>query len=305
MLSNASCAYIFPGQGSQAVGMGRELQGSEPFARAMWGEADSLLGFELSKIALEGPESELQRTENTQPALLVASLAELRAHTERGTLPPASFLAGHSLGEYTALVVAGSLSFADAVKLVRKRGELMAAEGERVEGAMSAVIGLDTDALSEICANAGIDIANFNSPEQTVISGAADRVRKAGEEARAAGARRVIPLNVSGAFHSRLMRPAAESFRATLAEVAFSSPGVQVISNVSAQPLRSQEEIGAELVEQLYSPVRWYQTLQFMWEQGVRDYYEIGPGRVLTGLVRRTLPEATAVCSENLKAEVR
>jgi [acyl-carrier-protein] S-malonyltransferase len=298
-------AWIFPGQGSQAVGMGRDLYASEPAARALWDEADALLGFGLSRLAFEGPELELRRTEHAQPALLVAGLVQLAVLQDRGALSPPRCLAGHSLGEYTALAAAGSLTFSDALRLVRARGELMAAEGERVGGAMSAVFGLAPEQLASLCAEEGADIANLNSPEQTVISGGAEAVARAGERAKAAGARRVTPLPVSGAFHSRLMRPAAGAFGARMAEVPVAPPTAPVIGNVHAAPLSSPEEIRRELEEQLYSPVNWVGSMRRMWELGAREYIEIGPGKVLTGLARRVLPGATASSAESLLAPTR
>lgn len=293
-------AYIFPGQGSQSVGMGSELSRLEATARLLWEEADDILGFSLSQVAFEGPDVELQRTENAQPALLVAGIVALRVLTARGLLAGPQRLAGHSLGEYTALVAAGSLEYADAVRLVRVRGELMAEQGERVGGAMSAVIGLEPELLAGICAEAGVDIANYNSPEQTVISGEAQAVYRVGERARSAGARRVVPLPVSGAFHSTLMRPLAGSFAGSVDSVPLRPPSFPVVGNVRATPLESVKDIRRELVEQLYSPVRWLQTLRYMSSVGVTQYIELGPGKVLTGLVNRTLTGATAANSDTL-----
>lgn len=300
----ALVAYLFPGQGSQAVGMGRELYEAEPIARALWEEADGLLGFRLSKLAFDGPEAELQRTQNAQPALLVASIAALRVFSARGMLEEPAYLAGHSLGEYSALVAAGSLTYPDALRLVRLRGELMAAEGDRVGGAMSAVIGLDPDTLAEVCAAEGVDVANYNSPEQSVISGPADAVARAGARAKASGARRVLALPVSGAFHSELMRPVAGAFAGQIASTPIQSPAIPVVGNVRAQPLRSVDEVRRELVEQLYSPVRWLHSLQYMAAAGVTHFVEIGTGKVLTGLVKRTLPEATGVNSDSMSLPV-
>ncbi len=300
MSSNVATAYLFPGQGSQSVGMGRDLA-AETDARALWEEADDTLGYSLSKIAWEGPDAELQRTENAQPALLVASLATLRVLASRAVLNDApAYVAGHSLGEYTALVAAGSLTFADALRLVRLRGELMAAEGDRVGGAMAAVMGLSADLVGSISEEEGVDVANRNSPEQTVVSGEVGAVARVVERLRGAGARRVVPLPVSGAFHSRLMRPLADRFAQAVADVSLSSPRIPVISNVSAQPLRDEAEIRRELVEQLYSPVEWVRTLEYLHTHGVTRYIEVGPGKVLTGLVRRTLPGAEAIASDSL-----
>lgn len=296
------CAHLFPGQGSQTPGMGLDLYRAEAAARALWDEADELLGIRLSKLAFEGPEEVLRRTENAQPALLVSSVAALKVHSDRGSIPPADYVAGHSLGEFTALVAAGALTFADAVRLVRLRGELMGAQGEQVGGAMSAVIGLETGRLAELCDLEGVDVANYNSPEQSVISGGVEPVARAGETAKAAGARRVLPLPVSGAFHSRLMLPIVPGFEPAVAATPLREPLMPVIGNVRALPLGSVDEIRQELVEQLYSPVRWLQSLQWMWETGVRTYVEVGTGKVLTGLTKRTLTGVTLLATDSLPA---
>ncbi len=304
MQSSGTTAYLFPGQGSQSVGMGRALAEAEPQARTLWEEADQVLGFSLSGLAFEGTEAELQRTENAQPALLAASIASLRVLQSRGLLAPASYLAGHSLGEYSALVAAESLQFADAVRLVRRRGELMAREGDRVGGAMAAIIGLPPETVSELAAVSGVQVANRNSPEQTVISGETDAVERASAALRETGARRVLPLSVSGAFHSSLMRPLADEFADAVARVEIRPPVLPVVSNVSARPLLTEAEVRRELVEQLYSPVNWMQTLYYLQGEGVDSFVEIGPGKVLAGLVKRTLPGATVTGSDSLQAVV-
>lgn len=304
MSSSAATAYLFPGQGSQSIGMGRALATAESLARSTWEEADKVLGFSLSGLAFDGAEAELQRTENAQPALLVASIASLRVLQDRELLAPPSYLAGHSLGEYTALVAASSLSFADAVRLVRRRGELMAQEGDRTGGSMAAVIGPSPEQVTEAAAVSGAEVANRNSPEQTVISGETTAVERACEILRAAGARRVLPLSVSGAFHSSLMRGLADEFAEVVAGINFNAPSSPVVSNVNARPLRTVAEIRRELVEQLYSPVNWVQTLYFLQGEGIESFVEIGPGKVLTGLVKRTLPEASVANSDSLQAAV-
>ncbi len=297
-------AYLFPGQGSQSVGIGRDLARTESTARLLWEEADQTLGFALSTLAFEGSADELQATENAQPALLAASIATLRVLTGRGVLDAPAFLAGHSLGEYTALVAAQSLTFADALRLVRTRGELMAAAGRRAPGAMAAVMGLAPETVAAACSAEGVDVANYNSPEQTVISGEAAAIGRAIEHIKQEGARRVVPLPVSGAFHSRLMRPLAEEFSGAVNGVAIDEPNVPVVCNVSATPLTSAEHVRRELVEQLYSPVGWVRTLEFLRDAGVGRYVEVGPGKVLTGLTKRTLPGATVASSDGLLTAV-
>ena len=297
-------AYLFPGQGSQHVGMGRDLARTESVARRLWEEADQTLGFALSTLAFEGPADQLQATENAQPALLVASIATLRVLTGRGVLGAPAFLAGHSLGEYSALVAAQSLTFADALRLVRTRGALMAAAGKCVDGAMAAVMRLAPEEVAAACAAEGVDVANYNSPEQTVISGDAAAVGRAVERVKQAGARRVVPLAVSGAFHSRLMRPLAEEFAGAMKDVAIAEPKMPVVCNVSATPLTSADAVRRELVEQLYSPVSWVRTLEFLRDASVGRYVEIGPGNVLAGLAKRTLPGATVATSDGLLTAV-
>lgn len=295
-------AYVFPGQGSQSVGMGRGLHDADPIARVVWEEADDLLGLPLSRLAFEGPQQELNRTENAQPALLTASIAAYEVLRSRRLAAPPLMAAGHSLGEYSALVAAGAFRFGTALRLVRLRGELMAAEGERTGGAMLAVIGLPAARLNALCSQLGVDVANYNSPDQTVISGPIDAVQEAGERAREAGARRVVPLAVSGAFHSHLMRPAAAAFEEAVRDIPLSTPSITVIGNVEAKPLISTEDIRRELVLQIWSPVRWSDTLERIAAEGIEQVVEVGPGKVLSALVRRTLPGVQAVTSDDLLA---
>ncbi len=287
MTEAARVAYVFPGQGAQAVGMGRDLYEAFPAARAVFDEADAALGFALSALCFEGPAEELTRTINAQPALLTTSYACLAAARETGALPAADFVAGHSLGEYTALAAAGALSFGDAVRLARERGRLMHEAGLLQPGTMAAILGLDEGVLAEICRETGTVIANFNCPGQLVISGGVDSVARTVELAAARGASRTVTLQVSGAFHSPLMQPAVEGMKAALAAVAFRDAAVPVIANVTARPVTQADDIRRELLDQLTSPVRWQRSMEYAIARGVTRIIEIGPGRVLTGLMRR------------------
>ncbi|UCB43407.1 MAG: ACP S-malonyltransferase [Dehalococcoidales bacterium] len=281
-------AYVFPGQGAQAVGMGHDLYDSYPTAGVIFEQADEALGFPLSQICFEGPEDELLKTINTQPALVTVSFACLKVAQETGKgLPPPTLVAGHSLGEYTALAVANVLDFADAVRLARERGRLMYEAGLQQPGTMAAIIGLDEPVLAEICQQTDTCIANINCPGQLVISGGTDNVERAVELAKEKGASRTIPLQVSGAFHSPLMQPAVDGMAEILPTVAFRDPTVPVVANVTAQPLTTGEAVRAELLDQLRNGVQWQGSVEYMLSQGVTSIIEIGPGRVLTGLMRR------------------
>ncbi|MED4401567.1 ACP S-malonyltransferase [Metabacillus fastidiosus] len=283
-------AFVFPGQGSQAVGMGKELYENSEEARKIFDEADSRLGEKLTDIMFEGPQETLTLTYNAQPALLTTSIAVLEYFKKNNI--EADFVAGHSLGEYSALVAAGVLQFSDAVYAVRKRGEFMEEAVPAGVGAMSAVLGMDASALKEVTdeVTAGgnsVQLANLNCPGQIVISGTAEGVEKAGTSAKDKGAKRVIPLDVSGPFHSELMKPAAEKFEAVLNELQFEEAKVPVIANVTAKPVHDVSEIKTLLVEQLYSPVRWEESVKTMVENGVTTFIEIGHGKVLSGLVKK------------------
>lgn len=289
---------LFPGQGSQYVGMGRDLAEAYPAARQVFERADEALGTSLSGVMWSGPEAELTATHNAQPAILTHSVA---AHTlVAHRLGDVRLAAGHSLGEFSAHVAAGTLEFEDAVRAVRRRGELMFESGERRPGTMAAIIGLDDDVVERVCreaAEAGGDCvpANYNSPGQVVISGDKPAVARAMEMAKEAGARRALPLNVSGAFHSPLMEVAESGLREHLAEVRFSAPTFPVVSNVAAEPVADAEEAERLLIEQLTSPVRWTASMRTMLERGVDRFVELGPGRVLVGLMRRIERSADVV----------
>ena len=285
-------AYIFPGQGSQSVGMGRDVYEQSAAARAIFDQAQAVLGFDLAQLCFAGPENELTATQNAQPALLTVSVALLAAMREAGMNEQPAWTAGHSLGEYSALVAAGALEFADALRLVRRRGELMA---QANEGTMAAVMGLELEPLQTICADVqdlgACVVANQNAPGQLVISGAVEAVQAASERAKAAGAKRVMPLNVSAAFHSPLMQAAAAGLAETVAITPINDAAIPVIANTTAQPIRTVAEIKHELVAQVTAPVRWIDTIQTLAQHGVTQVVEIGAGSVLTGLVKRIAPD--------------
>lgn len=283
-----SLGFVFPGQGAQAVGMGGEFLDSDPAVRERFDEANEALGFDLVSVMLEGPAERLAETEVTQPALLTAGVALWDAWCDRGGPRPA-ILAGHSLGEYTALAVSGALPFVDAVRLVHQRGRFMQEAVPVGEGAMAAVLGLEDETVADCCAGAEgvVAPANLNAPGQVVISGEASAVGQAVEACKEAGARRAVLLNVSGPFHCELMRPAAERLRAALDAVEIRPPGIPVVHNVDAGVAAGPEEIRQRLVDQLDSPVRWRDCVMTMREHGADRLVECGPGNVLAGLVRR------------------
>lgn len=286
-------AFLFPGQGSQIVGMGKAIALAYPEARAVFDEADEALGFSLSKLCFEGPEDELRRTENTQPAILTTSLALLAAlRREQPGLQP-TIAAGHSLGEWSALVAVSALSLTDAVRAVKARGRFMQAAVPEGEGAMAAVLGLTPEQIAAVCAEVEAESggvvrpANFNSPEQIVISGAKGAVEAAGARLEAAGAKRVVPLPVSAPFHCPLMEPAARGLAGVLAEVAVAALAAPVISNVTAEPNQDPAQVKRLLVEQVTAPVRWIETVKGLVAGGETVALELGPGKVLMGLARR------------------
>ena len=295
-------AFVFPGQGSQAVGMGRALAAASPAAAAVFATADDALGEPISKLAFEGPAETLDLTANAQPALLATSIAYLEALRERwavegGGTPTPAFVAGHSMGQYSALVAAGSLQLADAVRLVRERGRQMQASGAGREGRMAAVIGLDDAAVPTLIERASehgiVGVANRNAPGQVVLSGEQVAIEAAAGIARDLGAKRAIVLPVSVAAHSSLMADAAEGMREVLRGVAFSDPRVPLLANADARLLTTAEDCRAELVEHLTTGVDWVRAVERMVEAGVETFVEVGPGRVLSGLIRRIAPAAT------------
>ncbi len=284
-------AVVFPGQGSQYVGMGKGLWEAFPEAREVFETAERITGFPVKKLCFEGPAEALTATEHLQPALTAVNLAVWRVLAERGLRP--AFFAGHSLGEFSALCAAGVLSPEDTFRLVKLRGELMAQAGKNAPGAMYAVIGLARERLEEILREVSgrVYLANHNSPEQSVISGEESAAAEAAEKARAAGARRVVRLPVSGAFHSPLMEAAAREFEAALAEIPMSEARIPVVLNVTATAETSPERIREALSRQMLSPVRWVESVLFMVRQGVRIFLEAGPKKVLSGLIKRTVTD--------------
>jgi len=283
-------AYVFPGQGSQWVGMGLDLYNNFDSAKAIFEQADQTLGFSLSRLCFEGPEDELRQTINAQPALVVVSLACLRAAhdvSNSNRLPPPAFVAGHSLGEYTALAVANVLDFATTVYLARERGRLMHEAGLKRPGSMVAIIGLDEASLAEVCDKTDTRIANVNCPGQLVISGAKENLTKATALAEARGAHRTIPLLVSGAFHTPLMQWAFDGMSEIIANTAFQDPIIPIIANTTAQPLTTAESIKEELLRQLCNGIQWQRSIEYMVNNGVSTFIEIGPGKVLSGLIKR------------------
>ena len=305
MADVSKVAYVFPGQGSQGVGMGRDLYDNFASAKAVFDQADDVLGFPLSGLCFDGPEDELRKTINAQPALVTASIACLEAIREVGgseALPAPAFVAGHSLGEYTALAVAEVLDFATTVRLVRERGRLMYEAGLVKPGSMAAIIGLDEAVLAGICREAGVWIANINCPGQLVISGSVEDLEKAMGLAKAKGASRVVPLQVSGAFHTPLMQPAVDGMAVVMASVSFKNPTVTVVGNTGAQPITAGDAVSDELLKQLYNPVRWQRSVEYMIDNGVATFIEIGPGKVLSGLIKRINRETNTVNIGDLPA---
>jgi [acyl-carrier-protein] S-malonyltransferase len=307
-------AFVFPGQGSQAVGMGQGLAAASPVAAAVYAEADRALQEPISRLAWEGPAEELDRTVNAQPALLATSLAYLAALRERWAstgieAPEPAFAAGHSMGQYSALVAAGAISLADGVRLVRERGRQMQASGAGREGRMAAVIGLDDDLLPKLVAGASahgiIGIANRNSPGQLVLSGERAAVEASLEIARDLGARRAVELPVSVAAHSPLMAEAAEGMRQVLAGIEFHDPHPPLLANADARPIDTAEAARAELVDHLTTGVDWVAAIRRMADEGVTDFIEVGPGRVLTGLIKRINPDVEAIATDDPSAPDR
>jgi [acyl-carrier-protein] S-malonyltransferase len=297
-------AFLFPGQASQYSGMGKELAGKYPLARAVFDEADGALGFSISKMCFEGTEDELKLTANTQPAILTCSVAAFRVLAEKGVAP--DYVAGHSLGEYSALVAAGSLKFGDAVRLVRNRGTYMQEAVPAGVGAMAAIMGLSPAVVADACKRAAngevCAPANLNSAEQTVISGHAGAVKRAVEIASQLGAKRAVMLGVSAPFHSVLMTPAQERLEQDLRATEFAKLQMPLVTNVDADTTTSGEEAREALVRQVSMPVRWGESVRLLIDEGATTFVEVGPGRVLTGLLRQIERSVAALNAEDEKS---
>ena len=296
-------AFIFPGQGSQQVGMGLELAQNYAKAKSVFDKADTFLRRQLSQLCFEGPEAELKQTENTQLAILTCSVATLNVLTESGVSP--KVVAGHSLGEYSALVAAGVLDFSDALRLVSARAQFMAEAGKKQNGTMAAILGMEVEQLQNICDmdQGVVKIANYNCPGQLVISGEIDAVKKAvALAADKIGARRCRILPVSGAFHSPLMDSAQHKFQNVIDSVPFHQPKIDIAMNVTGELATDTERIKHLLFQQITEPVQWEKSLHTIHNTGIKDFVEVGPGKVLTGLVKRTLPESTAFNVEDVES---
>jgi [acyl-carrier-protein] S-malonyltransferase len=299
----STVAWVFPGQGAQKVGGGRDLYEMSAGARGVFQRADAVLGFALSELCFQGPEDTLRRTVNAQPAIMAVSLACLEAAREDGLLTgEPAFVAGHSLGEYTALVAAGAVALEDGLRLVRERGRLMQMASEERPGTMAAILGLDEETAVAVCRETGAQVCNLNAPGQIVIGGTLAAVEAALALASQLGARRAMPLNVSGAFHTALMTSAVEGMARVFERVTLRDPQVPVLANGSGRPLTSAGQVRDELLFQLDHPVQWQRSVEYMASAGVDTFIELGPGQVLTGLIRRIVPGARLLNIDSMAA---
>jgi [acyl-carrier-protein] S-malonyltransferase len=294
MVEAVKVAYVFPGQESHAVGMGLDLYVHYTSAREVFDEVDKTLGFSLSRLCFEGPEEDLRQTVNVQPALLATSVACLKAAQEvsNNGIPEPTFVAGHDVGTYAALVAAGALSLSDAARLIRERGRVMNEAGQRTAGGMVSMTGLDIEIFKSIGFSTGVEIAYIDAPDQVTISGIQESLAKAKRLGQIKGARRIVPLKVSGPFNSSLMEPAVTRLRNAISEFTFNKPSIPVVANVTAQPLTDLEAIKEELVSQIVRPVQWQQSVETMIARGVTTFFEMGPGEMLTKLIKRISPGA-------------
>lgn len=294
-------ALIFPGQGAQKVGMGKELYDQLPAAKAVFDRANAVLGYSLTDIIFNGPEDQLVATANCQPAIFTVSMAALEAFRASRSFQNANikYTAGLSLGEYGAMCAAGVISFDEGLRLIQKRGALMDEAAKANPGKMAAVIGFDKAQLLLVCHEAGCEVANFNAPDQIVITGVAEKVAKACELLTAAGCKKIFPLDVAGAFHSSLMKSAADKFALALNDVPLQTTGISVITNVTGMPQMSAGEIRVNLAKQICSSVQWVETIRFIASQGITDLVEIGPGKVLKGLIRKIDPSLNVLNCQN------
>jgi [acyl-carrier-protein] S-malonyltransferase len=294
MVEAIKVAYVFPGQESHSVGMGLDLYVHYSSAREVFDEVDKALGFPLSHLCFEGPQEDLRQTINVQPAVLTTSIACLRAAQEvsKNGIPEPTFVAGHDVGTYAALVATGAISLSDAVRLIRERGRLMNEAGQRTAGGMVSMTGLDIEVFKNISFSTGTEIAYIDAPDQVTLSGNQESLTKAKRLAQIKGARRILPLRVSGPFNSSLMEPAITRLRNAISEFNFNKPSVPIVANATAQPLTDLEAIKEELVSQIVRPVQWQQSVETMITQGVTTFFEMGPGEILTKLIKRISPGA-------------
>jgi [acyl-carrier-protein] S-malonyltransferase len=294
MVEAIKVAYVFPGQESHSVGMGLDLYVHYSSAREVFDEVDKALGFPLSHLCFEGPQEDLRQTINVQPAVLTTSIACLRAAQEvsKNGIPEPTFVAGHDVGTYAALVAAGAISLPDAVRLIRERGRLMNEAGQRTAGGMVSMTGLDIEVFKNISFSTGAEIAYIDAPDQVTLSGSQESLTKAKRLAQIKGARRILPLRVSGPFNSSLMEPAITRLRNAISEFNFNKPSFPIVANATAQPLIDLEAIKEELVSQIVRPVQWQQSVETMITQGVTTFFEMGPGEMLTKLIKRISPGA-------------